>query len=557
MLMPTSDEISRTIFEKHLAFAELTNYRILKQSGASPAENSNGVSEAFSNPSFPDGYAENVVVSSGGPMNSSWSMYCHDVKHTSRSLYSTATNLYVEKWRFNVPDGGWIQDTPVISCDGTIYIGATSYFYAVTFNGYMKWKLKTSGVIWHSSPALDENGIIYFGTWDCSLYAVYPNGTVKWQRTGLGGSIASSPAIGSDGTIYFGTLRDNGQIIAMDQNGNLKWQYFTGYKIVSSPAIGDDGTVYIGSGDDYVYAMNPNGTLRWRFKTEGEIHGDPSIASDGTIYITSYDGYLYALSPNGTQRWKINVGWGSQSNSAIASDGTIYVGGEELYAIFPNGTMKWVFNLGSDRWIGLSSSAISSDGTIYVGVNIGDGNGGEILALNPDGTQRWRKEIAYEGVESSPSIASDGTLYIGSIQNIEVSYLQSFGQALSNVPPNTPIITGPAEGHVRRNISINISSTDDDNNPVSFFIDWGDGTTSGWTTDYYSGETVKYSHIYSQKGTYIIKVKARDTFGAESHWGTHTVTMPLSYEPPHFRFLDWLFERFPHAFPILRQLFNL
>jgi hypothetical protein len=62
------------------------------------------------------------------------------------------------------------------------------------------------------------------------------------------------------------------------------------------------------------------------------------------------------------------------------------------------------------------------------------------------------------------------------------------------------------------------------------------------------------SHIWTTKGSFTIKVKAKDIYGNESDWGTLPVTMPLSYEPPHFQFLTWLFDRFPNAFPILRHL---
>jgi len=373
----------------------------------------------------------------GGPMNSSWPMYCHDARHTSRSPYSTANNPYVEKWRFTILNSDWIETSPVINRDGTIYFGAGSDLYALYPNGTLKWRNQIKEIIIGSSPAIDENGTIYIGTWDCALWAINPDGTVKWRRGGLGGSIASSPAIASDGTVYFGTMRDNGQIIAMDPNGNVKWQYFTGYMIVSSPAIGDGGTVYIGSGDHYIYAIYPNGTLRWRFQTGDDIHGDPSIAPDGNIYITSYDGYLYALYQNGTQRWKIRVGWGSQSNSAIAADGTIYIGGDKLYAVYPNGTMRWVFDLGPERWIGHSSPAISTDETIYVGVNIGDGRGGEILGVNPDGTEHWRNYIANFEIDSSPAISNDGTIYIGSLQDV-CSYLHAFGRGPLLVDANGP-----------------------------------------------------------------------------------------------------------------------
>ena len=73
---------------------------------------------------------------------------------------------------------------------------------------------------------------------------------------------------------------DEGEIIAVNPIGSLKWYYPTGYYITCSPAIGDDGTVYIGSGDTYLYAMNPDGTLKWRFKTGDYIKGPASIADD-------------------------------------------------------------------------------------------------------------------------------------------------------------------------------------------------------------------------------------------------------------------------------------
>jgi len=71
---------------------------------------------------------------------------------------------------------------------------------------------------------------------------------------------------------------DEGEIVAVNPNGTVKWRYPTGYKIISDPAIGDDGTIYCGSGDTYFYALNPNGTLKWRFKTGDYIKGPASIA---------------------------------------------------------------------------------------------------------------------------------------------------------------------------------------------------------------------------------------------------------------------------------------
>jgi hypothetical protein len=57
--------------------------------------------------------------------------------------------------------------------------------------------------------------------------------------------------------------------------------------------------------------------------------------------------------------------------------------------------------------------------------------------------------------------------------------------------------------------------------------------------------------VIRKRGTYEVKVKARDGNGMESDWGILSVTMP--YEP-QFLFNHWLFERFPNAFPLLRFL---
>jgi hypothetical protein len=72
--------------------------------------------------------------------------------------------------------------------------------------------------------------------------------------------------------------------------------------------------------------------------------------------------------------------------------------------------------------------------------------------------------------------------------------------------------------------------------------------------DFASGEAGWASHTYTARGSYTIKAKAVDTLGAESDWGSLTVTMPCSYNGPVFQFWERLLERFPNAFPLLRYL---
>ncbi len=469
-----------------------------------------------------------------GPMDSSWSTYCHDARHTGRSPYDTASNHGIEKWRFYME--GWLDDNPTIDGDGTIYFGGNYgglpwYLFAVYPNGTEKWKYKTGGLISGSSPAIDDNGTIYVGSWDGYLYAINSNGTLRWKFSS-GDIIPSSPVIADDGTIYFGTESD--KIYAVNPDGTEKWHYTTGDWITSDPAIGDDGTVYIGSMDYYLYALYSNGTLRWRFNVGDRIYGSPSIADDGTIYIgSSWNGYLYALYPNGTLKWKYG-GAGTPNNPSIGNDGTIYAGYlYNLIALHPNGTLKWDFYVGNNRFIGKSSPAISADGTIYFGIHLGtpgNSNGGEIIAVNHDGTEKWRKRIADYWVDSSPSIAEDGTIYIGSAYDIASGYLHAFGTAESNEPPSAPIITGPSSGNAGESYTYTFVSTDPENYLLKYYVDWGDGTNSGWTWEYDSGEEIELGHTWSEQGTYMIKAKAMDISNYESDWGTLSVTMPLDLQ---------------------------
>jgi outer membrane protein assembly factor BamB len=462
-------------------------------------------------------------------------MKCHDNRHTSLSPYNTGHVTGVEKWRFltyNNVEGGI-----TIGEDGIIYFGSWDYhLYAVYPDGNLKWKYKTDEWIW-SSPAIAEDGTIYVTSYDDNIHAVNPDGTVKW-KTDLGSSISTSPAIDSNGIIYAGTMSDTGQMCAVYPNGTIKWKYNTGWSITSDPAISNDGTIYFGSMDDYVYALNPNGTLKWKYETGHYVKGPPSIADDGTVYIGSWDDYLYAFYPtNGTVKWRLEIESGFEVNPSIGPDGTIYVSAFSVYAINPDGTIKWTFPFLEDtEFTHQSSIAISADGILYVGTLSGSGgqNGGRIYAINSDGTLRWRKLISNDYIQSSPAIGKDGTIYIGSTNDNYyygwVGYLHAFNEVTSNTPPYPPEYVGsPRKWWILSN-EYHFVGYDPDNNPIQFYIKWGNGKTR-WTREYASGEKTDETRLYLRPGRHTIKIKARDVMGAESDWTTVVVRVPYMYNP--------------------------
>jgi outer membrane protein assembly factor BamB len=480
-----------------------------------------------------------------GPMDSAWPMQSHDVKHTGRSQYSTANNHGIEIWWIHGNKAGGVESSAVIDNNYIIYFGTMSSdhsLYALYPNGTLKWKYVADDIIW-CTPAIAEDGTIYFETWGGYLHALYPNGTKKWSFTPWN-LLKSSPAIGNDGTIYFGC--DNNNIYAVNANGTEKWHYVTGYFINSAPAIGDDGTIYIGSGDGYLYTLYQNGTLRWRYKTGDWIKGNPSIAEDSIIYVPSFDGYLYALYPDGTMKWRVSTGSSvAAAGVALAEDGTIYVATELIRAYYPNGTLRWSADVQGDIYGTIP--AVSADGTIYVSA------GDSLVAVNPDGSERWRQTLSNEQILSSPSIGENDRVYVGSTYS-DYGYLHAFGPLDPNAPI-APTITGQTNGRIKRTYDYTFTSTSPLGKQLYYLIDWGDGTTTDWLGPYTSGEPIKMNHSWSEQGTYNITARAKDTDNRWGPWGELQVTMPKTKELFIMHpLLKWLLERFPHGFPILRYL---
>ncbi|HIG99446.1 MAG TPA: DNRLRE domain-containing protein [Thermoplasmata archaeon] len=131
-----------------------------------------------------------------------------------------------------------------------------------------------------------------------------------------------------------------------------------------------------------------------------------------------------------------------------------------------------------------------------------------------------------------------------------------FFTTIVNHFPDVPVISGPTQGEIEILYNYTAVATDSENQSLSYEVDWGDGIVDPWYGPIPSGTVMNCSHEWLLQGSFTIKVRAKDTAGAISDWGYLTVTMPFSYEPPHFRLIKWLLERFPDAFPILRSLLD-
>lgn len=237
-------------------------------------------------------------------------------------------------WKYQLEQGSVIHwSSPTLDSNGTIYFGSDDkYLYAINPNGSPKWRYYAGGLI-RNSPAIALDGTLYVGSSENStLHALNPDGSLKWNLSVNGGIQGSSPTIADDGTIYVG-VRGNPSVYAVNPDGTIKWTADLGDAIDSSPAIGTDGSIYFGSGLGRLYALYPDGTLKWQFQSGNTIWSSPAVDADDNVYFYSSDAYIYSIDKNGVLRWKYNViAGGAFSSPAIGKDGILYTGGNGIYA---------------------------------------------------------------------------------------------------------------------------------------------------------------------------------------------------------------------------------
>jgi hypothetical protein len=111
--------------------------------------------------------------------------------------------------------------------------------------------------------------------------------------------------------------------------------------------------------------------------------------------------------------------------------------------------------------------------------------------------------------------------YTGNIvtQWIEPAFMGwSAGIVEANSPPEAPVLSGPSNGTIGKDLTYSITSIDPDNDTLFFYIDWGDNTPVEWIGPISSGVPHNVSHVWNNPGSYTIKAKAKDIHNAESEW---------------------------------------
>ncbi len=123
-----------------------------------------------------------------------------------------------------------------------------------------------------------------------------------------------------------------------------------------------------------------------------------------------------------------------------------------------------------------------------------------------------------------------------------------------NQPPGAPTIDGPSSGEPGTAYDYKFNAVDPEGDDVKYHINWGDGNVDETGLNP-SGTDVTESHSWSSSGHFIIEAYAEDEYGHIGPKTTFTVTMPKAKTIPGL--VQRILERYPNAFPILKNLLGL
>lgn len=452
-------------------------------------------------------------------------------------------------------DGGFIA-TGVLFTTG----GADPELYLVKTDagGELQWSQTYGGAspfdCGYCVQQTSEGGYIIAGVyhgWGLWLIKTYSNGNQQWNK------IFNSSNF--DTAFYVQQTGDGGYVIA------------GGYTYTPGPP------------DMWIIKTDSFGNQQWERKVGGgnaEYGHCIRQTTDGGYIVVGYtDSYgagledtrLVKLDSGGNISWIQDYGGtlDDRGNSVRQTNDGGYIiagytksfgaGGSDVYLIKTDGSgnLLWsqTFGGGNDDE-GNSVRQTSDGGYLICGTTQSFGSGNTdiyLIKTDSNGVKLWDKILGGTGFDFGQCAdeTTDGGYIITGTKFTTYSEfcLIKIGY---NQPPSTPIINGPTIGKPGIKYTYNFTSTDPDGDSVSYYIEWGDGTTI-WSPIMPSGATFSDSHIWSAKGTYIIKAKAKDVYGAESGWATLSVSIPRAYNTIIFRLL----EQIPCMLQILRHLKSL
>jgi len=447
---------------------------------------------------------------------------------------------------------------------------------------------------------------------DVYLVKTDADGNVEWENN-YGGSDAeygySVQETSDEGFIVAGSIdyydSDDGDVYLLKTNavGDFIWSAIHGGgeldEAFSVQQTSDGGYIVVGftdsdttSRDIYLIKTDSIGKDTW-IKTFGGSGSNigycvKQTSDFGYIIAGSTDStgsnsdvWLIKTDDDGTEEWNRKYGGSDYDSASSVQETSDYgyiitgktlsygAGSQDVWLIKTNplGIKDWDVTFGgTGSDIGEEVQETSDGGFIVAGHTTSFGAGSEdvyLIKTDSSGTSLWSKTIGGAEIDRGHSVyQTSGDDYIVAGETLSYGSTSSYDAWLikvrwGNNPPNKPAKPdGPTEVPLGRRRDYRASAVDPDGDQVYLMFDWGDGQFSDWLGPVSSGEEVEDDHWWVNKGSYLVKTKAKDVLGEESVWSDPlVVTMPKD-KVINTLLVNWL-EKHPNLFPFLRSLLGL
>jgi len=313
-------------------------------------------------------------------------------------------------------------------------------------------------------------------------------------------------------------------------------------------------------GDFPPYADYVNGYWKFNEGNGNTAHDSSGRDYDGAVYGATWttdtpSGSGYALDFDGVNDY-IRLDEYAQNNLGFnKTDDLIF----SFYFKTTSTNKGVIFSVSQSTYNPGFHVAINADGTIEIKVwRLSCG-----LLLTSENSYNdgewYYVEIVYNGLASNPTV----TIYVDGDEDISTTYYvcsfhaDQFDKAKIGTRSNDstnyfdgkidelkiikfpggneqepPTIEGPTKGSAGVKYDFTFTTEDPEEDEIEIFIEWGDGTDTGWIGPFESGEEVIRSHTWSKDGAYKINASSRDIWHF-SAWAHHTIRIGnLPPDPP-------------------------
>ena len=362
------------------------------------------------------------------------------------------------------------------------------------------------------------------------------------------------------------TELDNNRVIEVDNTGAIIWQNAGIMSPIDSERLANGNTLITELGNNRVIEVNPSGNIVWQYT--GGLYGPwdaERLANGNTLIADTYNFRVIEVDNTGTIVWSY-LGSGMTTDverlangNTLMTEFSYYYSGNRVIEVDSSGTIVWQKT--GLNMIPSDVERLSNGNTL-----ICEWYPSRVIEVNSAGAIVWAYNSAMGLAMDAERFANGNTLISEIFYGDRVIEVNSAGtivwqkagllaptdaERISD-PPNAPTITGKTPGKTGVEYEYTFNATDPEGDNVRYIIDWGDNTSN--TTVYYlSGTDAKIKHTWSTGGTYNVTAIAEDIYGFEGPEGKLVVKMPRN-KPSSFNIINWLFKRFPNAFPILRRL---